>query len=134
MLRRTFITATSLVGASVAFGKASVSKKDSKNNKYISDIETDVLVVGAGPAGVPAAISAARQGAKVVLLEEDALAGGAPVDMFVSYPCGGPQNIGIFSEIKKRAVEKYDISGGKRHALWFFSIDMGICARGENRR
>ena len=61
-------------------------------------LETDVVVVGAGPSGVPAALAAARCGAKVILLEEDALPGGAPVDMYVSMICGGPRR-GIYSEI-----------------------------------
>jgi choline dehydrogenase-like flavoprotein len=61
------------------------------------DIKTDVLVVGAGPAGVPAAIGAARVGAKVVLIEEDPVVGGAPSDYFVDMFCGGPLT-GILSE------------------------------------
>ena len=36
----------------------------------------DVLVVGGGPAGVGAAVSAARNGAKVLLLEKRAFLGG----------------------------------------------------------
>ena len=39
----------------------------------------DVLVVGGGPAGIMAALAAARGGAKVVLAEEDAAFGGALV-------------------------------------------------------
>ena len=38
--------------------------------------ETDVLVVGGGPAGIGAAVAAARSGAKVVLLEKRAFLGG----------------------------------------------------------
>ena len=38
--------------------------------------EADVLVVGGGPAGSSAAISAARNGAKVVLLERYGFLGG----------------------------------------------------------
>lgn len=60
--------------------------------------EADVIVVGAGPSGIPAAIAAARCGARVILLEEDSLPGGAPVDMYVSMICGGPRR-GIYSEI-----------------------------------
>ena len=36
----------------------------------------DVLVVGGGPAGVGAAVSAARNGARVLLLEKRAFLGG----------------------------------------------------------
>ncbi|MBE6414617.1 MAG: FAD-dependent oxidoreductase [Verrucomicrobiaceae bacterium] len=125
MLRRNFLKSTPLVAtgvlASTTVDAAKKSKKKSNwQEKYSAIKNADVIVVGAGPAGVPAAISAARNGSKVILLEEDALPGGAPVDMFVSFPCGGPQNIGIFSEIKKKAKEQFDISGGKIHALWFF--------------
>ena len=37
----------------------------------------DVLVVGAGPAGLAAALAAGRTGARVILIEQDALLGGA---------------------------------------------------------
>lgn len=55
-----------------------------------ADIETDVLVVGAGTAGIPAALGAARVGARVLLIEEDSVVGGVPVDCYVDCFCGGP--------------------------------------------
>jgi hypothetical protein len=51
---------------------------------------TDVLVVGAGAAGIPAAIGAARAGARVMLIEEDPIIGGAVSDYYVDIFCGGP--------------------------------------------
>src|ERR1035437_10056001 len=42
----------------------------------ISDIETDVLVVGAGGSGLAAAVSAREVGAKVVVIEKNADIGG----------------------------------------------------------
>ena len=46
----------------------------------------DVLVVGSGPAGLAAALAAGRSGARVVLVEQDSLAGGS----LLSEPLGGP--------------------------------------------
>ncbi|MEH3142260.1 MAG: 2Fe-2S iron-sulfur cluster-binding protein [Mycobacterium kyogaense] len=40
-------------------------------------VHTDLLVVGAGPAGLAAALTAARAGARVVLIDEQSEAGGA---------------------------------------------------------
>lgn len=39
-------------------------------------IETDVLVIGGGPAGMSAALSASQNGSKVVLVERDKCLGG----------------------------------------------------------
>lgn len=41
----------------------------------LPELHCDVIVVGAGPAGIPAAVAAAREGAKVILLEEDMMPG-----------------------------------------------------------
>ena len=38
---------------------------------------TDVLVIGAGPAGLSAALAAGRSGARVLLVEQDFLLGGS---------------------------------------------------------
>ena len=69
-----------------------------------------MLVVGAGSSGIPAAIAAARQGAKVVLLEEDFVPGGAPVDMYVVMLCGGPR-VGIYREMAEHLNAGHDPSG-----------------------
>ena len=42
-------------------------------------LETDVVVVGGGAAGLPAAIEAAETGAKVILLEKMPFLGGSAV-------------------------------------------------------
>lgn len=68
----------------------------------------DVVVVGAGPSGVSAAIAAARNGASVILLEEDMLPGGAPVDMYVCMTCGDPR-VGIYREMLDYLNENHTI-------------------------
>ena len=39
-------------------------------------LETDVVVLGGGPAGMSAALSAAENGSKVLLIERDGVLGG----------------------------------------------------------
>ncbi len=73
-------------------------------------VNCDVLVIGAGASGIPAAIAAARQGAKVILLEEDLVPGGAPVDMSVAMLCGGSR-VGIFLEMSQRLNKLYNLTG-----------------------
>ena len=47
--------------------------------------ETDVLVVGGGIAGVAAALAARRAGARVLLLEKQALLGGLATNWLISW-------------------------------------------------
>lgn len=77
---------------------------------HVDGLEADVLVVGAGPSGIPAAIAAARLGARVILLEEDAVIGGAPVDMYVTFLCGGPRR-GVHREMVEQLNARHDLSG-----------------------
>jgi hypothetical protein len=51
-------------------------------------IQTDVLVIGGGAAGIAAAIAAKRKGAKVVLLEQNSFWGGKATAAIVGTLCG----------------------------------------------
>jgi NADPH-dependent 2,4-dienoyl-CoA reductase/sulfur reductase-like enzyme len=51
-------------------------------------LETDILVVGAGAAGVAAAVTAARQGLRVTLLERYGFCGGGAVAGLSGTICG----------------------------------------------
>ena len=79
--------------------------------------ETDVLVVGGGPAGIGAAIAAARAGARTALLERyghlGGLATGGMVICIMPMSDGGPelQITGICQEI----VQRLDAEGGAVH-------------------
>ena len=77
------------------------------------DLSADVVVVGAGPSGIPAAIAAARAGARVILLEQDAMPGGAPVNMYISMLCGGPR-VGIYREMARTLNSEFTVTGTPR--------------------
>ncbi len=63
----------------------------------------DVLVVGGGPAGCAAAISAARLGARTVLVEQAACLGGVATSGLMSHWTGSTQG-GIYEEILERSL------------------------------
>ena len=67
--------------------------------------EVDVLVVGAGPAGTAAALSAARQGARTLLIEQSGMAGGVATSGLMSHWTGNTAHIGIYGEILARAQD-----------------------------
>lgn len=81
-------------------------------------LETEVLVVGAGASGIPAAIGAARAGAKVILIEEDPIVGGATTDFCVDMLCGGPRT-GIIREAESLLGARHSLlkEGGGRFFL-----------------
>ena len=96
--------------------------------KYCFDKKYDVAVVGAGVAGIAAAIAAARRGRKTVLIEKQTLIGGLATSglIFVYLPLcdgNGRQLIsGISEEMLKKSCEfsPFDISkawgGTGKHA------------------
>ena len=60
----------------------------------------DVLVVGGGPSGVAAAISAARNGANTLLVEKDGFLGGMSTAGLLNVWCGYATS-GLYTEIRK---------------------------------
>ena len=86
--------------------------------------ETDVLVVGGGPAGVCAAVAAARGGSKVILLEKNAFLGGNITAGYVEtcngFLRGNPYTTrGMYAEIVEKYRAKFgnsdDIRPGSPH-------------------
>ena len=59
-----------------AAGLGSLSKQDDPDTYDKGFLHCDLLIIGAGPAGLAAAITAARSGARVILADEDFRMGG----------------------------------------------------------
>ena len=99
--------------------------------KIAKEFDTEVLVIGGGPAGVCAAISSARMGANTLLVEQGGFCGGMATRGLVGpfmtcYDASGENMIirGIFEEIVDRMVEKgcaihpRDVMGGTAFTSW----------------
>ncbi len=69
------------------------------------DDDVDVLVVGGGPAGIGAALSAARNGASTLLIEQSGAVGGVATTGLMSHWTGETAHIGIYGEILQRAQD-----------------------------
>ena len=77
-------------------------------------LKTDVLVLGSGPSGFAAAYSAAKNGAKVVLVEQCGDVGGISTSGLMSHwtgVCGSP----LYREILKRSADKNE--GGRKGVI-----------------
>ena len=64
----------------------------------------DVCVLGAGPAGIAAAISARRMGASVLLIERDGVPGGMSTAGMLNTWCGDAYS-SIYSHICERTTK-----------------------------
>ena len=81
--------------------------------RYVKNIpeayESDIAVIGGGPAGLCAAVAAAREGARVILVEKNAFCGGMATAGMVApfmtcYDSGGSKMLirGLFEELVER--------------------------------
>lgn len=91
-------------------------------------LETQVLVVGGGPAGIGAAVSAARNGQSVLLLEKRGYLGGNITACYVEncnyFLRGTPfHSEGIYAEIEKKAYEKYGNDNVRQRNQYAFSSE-----------
>src|SRR5690606_5821677 len=59
-----------------AAGLGRAARETDPDSYEVSHAHCDLLVIGAGPAGLSAALAAARAGARVILCEEDFVLGG----------------------------------------------------------
>ena len=81
--------------------------------------ETDVLVIGAGPAGLGAAIAAARNGAKVLVLEQSGMPGGVSTAGLMSH-WTGTSGSKLYREVLRRSAE---MNEGELHGKPVIEID-----------
>jgi hypothetical protein len=79
--------------------------------------QADVVVVGATPAGVAAAVAAARSGAKVIVLEESAHVGGIVAGGLTNTDIRKHGAVGgLYNEFKRRIVRHYVENYGSESA------------------
>lgn len=72
----------------------------------------DVIVAGGGPAGFAAATEAGRNGAKTLIVDENACIGGVSTSGLMSHWTGSV-NSRLYSEVLKRSVEAREKYGGR---------------------
>ena len=90
LTRREFLRSTAIAGAAVAASSLIPRSKASAQGGPIKwDLEADVVVIGAGGAGLPAAIEAIGNGAAVILVEANFDIGGHAVVSGGNIPLGG---------------------------------------------
>ena len=112
-------------------GMNNMKKINGTDLPYSKEFDTEVLIIGGGPAGVCAAICAARQGVKTLLVEQSGFCGGMATRGLVGpfmtcYDAEGKNMIirGIFEEIVERMVKRgfaihpSEVMGGTAFTSW----------------
>ena len=114
MNRRTFLTTTCLAttaGLGSSLLSACQNRKESLSQLAKDSYQTQLLVIGGGPAGVCAAIAAARQGIQTLIVESGGCLGGMATQGLVApfmtcFDSTGEVQVirGLFEEIVQRMV------------------------------
>ncbi len=91
--RRQFVQGAALGAAGIAAAGAIASPKAAKADEQEWDLEADVVVIGAGGSGLPAALKAHDDGASVIVVETNWDCGGHAMVSSGDLPIGGGTNI-----------------------------------------
>ena len=111
----------SLAALAVALSLPAQEMRTEKNStvKYTAELEGDFVVVGGGLAGVCAAVSAARHGAKVILVQDRPVLGGNASSEIRMGICGAKTSqdyeAGILEEMQLRNFRYNPL---QRYTLW----------------
>ena len=95
--RRRFLSGGAAAGVSVAAAVASSAATAAAGKEIVWDREVDIVVIGAGVSGLPAAIAARDQGAEVLVVEHHFDVGG------IAIMSGGDIRIGGGNRLQKAA-------------------------------
>jgi hypothetical protein len=87
--RRSFLTSGAAVGAAGAVAAAALPVQPARAEEVRWDREADVVVIGAGAGGLPAAIAAREKGASVIVVEMNFDIGGRAMMSFGGLYIGG---------------------------------------------
>ena len=148
------------IRASAGLGRLSMQPDPDSYDKGF--LHCDLLVIGAGPAGLAAARLAARAGARVILADEDFLPGGrlnaetfevdgqpgadwaaAAVAELVTLPnvrvmtrttIFGAYDHGIYGALERRTDHLRDAGGKPRQILWRIYAKRAVLAAGATER
>ena len=96
--------------------------------KAIAKDKGEVVVVGGGPAGIGAAVAAARQGVKVILIERRGFLGGNITSAYVEtcnhyFIYNGFEAYGIYKDIEDKYKEQFGNSHNLRKPPFRFSSE-----------
>ena len=91
-----------------------------------SELYTDVLVLGSGPAGFAAAYTAAKNGAKVIIVEQSGDVGGISTSGLMSHWTGSCGSQLYYEILKIQIREKQLLIGNILEKMIVFIITIGI--------
>ncbi len=149
-----------IIRSAAGLGKLSGNEDPDQYDKGF--LHCDLLIAGAGPAGLSAALSAARAGARVILAEEDAIIGGRlnaetheiagdsadvwaetaraelaampNVRIMTRTTVVGAFDHGIYSAVERKTDHLATSAGKPRQVLWRIYTKRAIVAGGATER